>query len=114
MQILVNIFIFYAGFYFYRLAENHHKNKWLFGFLGVLIFVISYILFLIFCRFLNSQDYNVFNLASIGFKAFFVGLVFTIIIFQILSFIWSRKEKKYKNDVDKIGKNESRNYNDRR
>jgi hypothetical protein len=104
MEYLGYIFIFYIGFYFYRLAENHKKNKWLFGFLGIINFIIGYFSYLLFCRFFNSIEFNKENISSIGLKGFIAGVIFSILIFQILSFIWSRKEKKYNNELDKIGK----------
>ena len=103
MQVLGYIFIFYVGFYFYRLAENHNKNKWLFGFIGIINFIFWYFCYLIFCRFFNTIEFNKENISSIGLKGFIVGVVFSTVIFQIVSFIWTRNEKKYTNDVDKIG-----------
>ncbi|MCO6162639.1 hypothetical protein [Flavobacterium sp. NRK F7] len=32
------IFIFFIGRFFYRLAEQYHQNKWLFGILGVVMY----------------------------------------------------------------------------
>jgi Kef-type K+ transport system membrane component KefB len=104
LEYLGYIVVFYIGFYFYRLAENHNKNKWLFGFLGILFFVTSFVLYLLFSRFLNSKEYNIYNLASIGIEAFFAGLILSITIFQIISFVWNRKKKVKSNSIDKIGK----------
>jgi cellobiose-specific phosphotransferase system component IIC len=104
MEYLGYIFIFYIGFYFYRLAENYKKNKWLFGFLGIINFIIGSFSYLLFCRLFNSVEFNKENLSSIGLKGFISGVIFSILIFQILNFIWSRKEKKYNNELDKIGK----------
>jgi hypothetical protein len=65
-----------VGFYFFRLAENHEKNKWLFGFLGIIIFAVAYFTYVLFCKFFNLEEFNVDNLPAIGIKAFFIGLFF--------------------------------------
>jgi len=96
-------FLFYVGFYFYRLAENHKRNKWLFGFLGIALFVVAYLFYMLFCRFFNSYKYNVENLMSIGIKAFVTGFICIVVVFQILGFVWSRKKKVKENLIDKIG-----------
>jgi hypothetical protein len=98
LKYLGYIFLFYVGFYFYRLAENHKKNKWLFSFLGVFFFISAYFIYVLFCRFFNPEEF-VENLPSIGIKAFFVGLISSIIIFQILSFVWNRKKKHKINEI---------------
>jgi cellobiose-specific phosphotransferase system component IIC len=104
LEYLGYIIVFYIGFYFYRLAENHNKNRWLFGFLGILFFMTGFLLYLIFSRFLNSKEYNIDNLAPIGVEAFFAGLILSIILFKIISFVWNRNKKVKSNSIDKIGK----------
>ncbi|PQJ81439.1 hypothetical protein BTO16_02085 [Polaribacter glomeratus] len=91
------------GFYFFRLAENHEKNKWLFGFLGIIIFAVAYFTYVLFCKFFNSEEFNVDNLPAIGMKAFFIGLFFLVIIFHLLNFVWSKKKKVKVDSIDKIG-----------
>lgn len=106
MEILSYILLFYIGFYYYRLAENHNKNKWLFGFIGIAIFVIAYFFYVLFCRFSYSEETNLENLPAIGVKSFCTGLIITILVFQILNSIWSRKKKNYL-EVDEIGKSKN-------
>lgn len=102
LEILGYIFIFYIGFYFFRLAENFNKNKWIFGFIGILSYVLGYFLYIMFCRFSYSQDEILESLHLISIKSFISGTVSAIIIFQVLSRVWSKK-KNPKNEVDKIG-----------
>lgn len=103
MEYLGYIFDFYVGFYFFRLAENHQKNKWLFGFLGIIFFVIAYFAYILYCKFMNSEEFNMDNLPFIGIKAFFVSLISLIIVFQILNFVWSKKGSVKEDSIDKIG-----------
>lgn len=107
LEILGYIFLFYIGFYFYRLAENHNKNKWVFGILGIVSFIVSYFSYLLFCRFYYSQEVILESLHIISIKSFLSGVIGAILVFQILSRVWSRK-KNLEIEVDKIG-NDSNN-----
>ncbi|MBU3010003.1 hypothetical protein KO506_01135 [Polaribacter vadi] len=103
IKLLSYIFLFYVGFYFYRLAENHNKYKWLCGFLGIISFFFGSILYLLYVRFFTETTINEFEITNLSFKSSIAGFVFTVILFKTLNFIWSKK-KKLKNEVDKIGK----------
>lgn len=104
MSALGYILIFYIGFYFYRLAENHHKNKWLFGFIGIVIYFFGLVIYPLYIRFFDSTEIEEFKLVLVSFKSFTIGLLFVCISFQLLSIIWSRKKKVNKKDIEKIGK----------
>ncbi|QTE23631.1 hypothetical protein [Polaribacter cellanae] len=104
MKILGYIFIFYVGFYFYRLAENHNKNKWLFGFLGVAIYFSGLLIYPLYVRFFYVEEINETSLIFISFKSFVIGFVFILVSFQLLSIFWSRKKKIDKKEIEKIGK----------
>ena len=103
MSAFVYIFIFYVGFYFYRLAENHHKNKWLFGIVGIATYFIGSIIYPLFIRFFYDEDIYDFDLAKITLKSFLIGISCVFFLFHLLSFIWSRKKIIKKEDIDKIG-----------
>lgn len=92
------------GFYFYRLAENHQKNKWLFGILGIVIFITGYFSYVLFYRFFILENIEMIDYATVNFKSFITGLVFVFIVFQILNFIWNRKKKIDIKTIDEIGK----------
>ena len=104
MKLLSYIILFYVGFYFYRLAENHKKNKWLFGLIGILFYFLSVFIYLCYLFFFYSEELSVMELASVSLKSFLVGLFGVFILFQVLSFVWSRKKKIDKKEIDKIGK----------
>lgn len=104
MQLIGYIILFYVGFYFFRLAENHNKNKWLFAFLGLVIFFFGYFVYALYYRFFVLEELDDFTYSEIGFKSFFVGLFFAILLFQILNQFWSSRKNKNKSEVDKIGK----------
>jgi hypothetical protein len=114
LEYLGYIFVFYVGFYFYRLAENHEKNKWLFGVIGILIFFTGYFSYILFYRFFELKSIEEIDYSSISFKSFLIGSIAAIIMFQTLNLVWNRKKKISSQDINEIGKNESRNNNNRR
>jgi hypothetical protein len=103
MKMLGYIFIFYTGFYFYRLAENHKKNKWLFGIVGIVTFAFGNFMYVIYANLLLEQDTNEFNILSVSFKSFSSGVLSIFILFHLLNFIWSRKKVIREEEIDKIG-----------
>jgi membrane-bound ClpP family serine protease len=107
MKMLGYIFIFYIGFYFYRLAENHKKNKWLFGIVGIITFVFGNFMYVLYANFFLEQDINEFNILSVSFKSFSSGVLSIFILFHLLNFIWSRKKVIREEEIDKIGSNKN-------
>ena len=104
MSALGYILIFYIGFYFYRLAENHKRNKWLFGFVGIATYLSGLAIYPLTIRLLYSEESYNFDLTAISLKSFLIGLLSVFFLFQVLSLIWSRKKVTDKEDIDKIGK----------
>ncbi|TMM28809.1 hypothetical protein FDT66_12950 [Polaribacter aestuariivivens] len=104
MEYLSYIFIFYVGFYFFRLAENHQKNKWLYGFLGIITYYSSSIIFMLFLKIFHEEEIGDFDFVSITMKSFLIGLLSIFFLFQSLSFIWGRKKKNKEKEINKIGK----------
>lgn len=102
-ELLAYIFIFYVGFYFYRLGENHKKMKWLCGLLGIASYFLAQVLYLLYVRFFSGLDIDEFDISNLSFKSFLVGFIFVVILFNILNIVWSRQSKS-KNEVDNIGK----------
>ena len=92
MSALGYILLFYIGFYFYRLAENHNKNKWLYGLLGVVLFFISLFVSVLLERFFRGDEINEFDIAIISVKSIFIGTLVVFIVFQILDSLWERKK----------------------
>jgi hypothetical protein len=103
MKMLGYIFIFYTGFYFYRLAENHKKNKWLFGIVGIASYIFGNAMYVLYANFFLEQDINEFNILSVSFKSFSSGVLSIFILFHLLNFIWSRKKVIREEEIDKIG-----------
>lgn len=104
MKIIIYIFLFYVGFYFYRLAENHKRNKWIYGVLGIVTYIIGANIYPVFLYFIDSEYIDDYDLTSIAFKSFLIGIISVFVLFQVLSFVWNKKEEIDKREIDKIGK----------
>tara|TARA_B110000091_G_scaffold99049_1_gene107778 strand:+ start:205 stop:522 length:318 start_codon:yes stop_codon:yes gene_type:complete len=105
MKTLGYIFLFYIAYYFYRLAENHKKNKWLFGVVGVVTYIFGNFMYVVFTAFNFEQNINNLNLLFFSLKSFIIGLLSVFTLFHSLNFIWNRKRSIKKEDIDKIGEN---------
>ena len=103
MKMLGYIFLYYIGFYFYRLAENHKKNKWLFGIVGIATYIFGNTLYILYDNFFLEQNINNFNILFFSFKSFSSGVLSIFILFHLLNFIWSRKKVTREEDIDEIG-----------
>ena len=103
IKLLGYIFIFYVGFYFYRLGENHNKYKWLCGLLGIVSYFFAQVLYLLYTRFFSGLDIDEFDISNLSFKSFLAGFIFVVLLFNVLNLVWSRQNKS-KNEVDNIGK----------
>lgn len=104
IKLLGYIFLFYVGFYFWRLAENHNKNRWLYAFLGIVTYFVGLFLYVFYVKFIEFNNLDEFDLTVISLKSFISGTVFTVLMFQFLNFIWNKKKNIKNEDIDKIGK----------
>lgn len=107
IELLGYIFVFYIGFYFYRLGENHNKMKWLCGLLGITSYFLAQVLYLLYVRFISDKEIDEFDITNLSFKSFLVGLIFVVILFNVLNLVWNRQKKSTnevdKKEIDKIG-----------
>ena len=104
MKALGYIFLFYIGFYFYRLAENHNKNKWLFAVIGIVVYFVGVIGYPLYLRIINFEEIRGFDITSISLKSFLIGLICVFFLFQVLNFIWNMKKNVNIKEIDKIGR----------
>ena len=105
MKMLGYIFLFYIGFYFYRLAENHKKNKCLSGIVGIATYIFGNTMYILYANFFLEQNINDFNILFFSFKSFSSGVLSIFILFHLLNFIWSRKKVIREEEINKIGDN---------
>lgn len=104
MEYLGYIFVFYIGFYYYRLAENHKKYKWLFAIVGIATYFTGSAIYPLYLWFFTSSEIPISESSKIAIQSFFIGLLCVFALFHILDFFWNRKEKTNQKEIDKIGK----------
>jgi cellobiose-specific phosphotransferase system component IIC len=93
MGVFGYIILFYIGFYFFRLAENYGRNKWLYGFLGIFFFVSGFVSYIIYKRIFEAEEFDSNDIAFISLKSIFSGLLFSFVLFHVINFIWKKNDK---------------------
>ena len=94
MSTLGYIFIFYVGYYYFRLAENYKRNKWVFGFLGIFFYYFGIVLYVLYQKIFVIEEIDEFDLTSLSLKSFVAGFIIVFFMFHWLNYIWSRNDKK--------------------
>lgn len=101
------IFIYWIGKYFYQLAEEFNKNKWLFAILGVVVYyaaqLIVGILIGVLAMFFNWNidfESNI-QMALIGIPA---GAGITYLFYFLLKRKWKSEKIEVKDSIQDIGK----------
>lgn len=104
------LFIYFIGKYFYTLAEEYKKNKWLFAVLGVLSYYVGGFLFgsfLVMCGYMIDEVYT--ESLSETFLTVIViplGLICCYLFYHILKRNWSRNFKLEIDEIENIGRSE--------
>ncbi|CAM1368000.1 conserved membrane protein of unknown function [Tenacibaculum soleae] len=92
MSVFGYILLFYVGFYFYRLAENYNRNKWLYAFLGLVFFFIGCFGYVMYVRFFEMDEIQGFDIAMISIKSVGMGILFSFVMFHFIDFIWKKNK----------------------
>lgn len=104
------LLLFFIGKYFYKLAEEYDKNKWLFGLLGIVSYYTGTILsgfILGFAIEIISPGYiNNFNDVTIGLLTIPFGLLTCYILYHYLEKKWKREVPDKDDFINQIGKKE--------
>lgn len=100
-------FLYFIGKYFYKLAEEFNKNKWLFAILGIVIFYVGtfiggILLGLLDLIFEIGFDYD--NSTLLGFMALPFGIASTYLFYYLLKKQWSNSIVIIKDEIQDIGK----------
>lgn len=104
------LLIYFIGKYFYDLADNHDKNKWLFAILGV----ISYYFGTFIAGILIAIGYELWGVTSIenvnslklSFMALPIGILCCVSLYFILKRSWAKQETIDDTLIDEIGNHE--------
>lgn len=100
------LLIFFIGKYFYKLAEDYYKNKWLYAIIGIVLYYAAGLVFgvlmgivdLIFG--LNIDWDNAFGLSLFGIP---IGVAAVYGLYVILKKKWGKEKIVSKDEIQNIG-----------
>lgn len=104
------LFIYFIGKYFYNLAIEYNKEKWLYGILGVVVYYAGGFLILagliIFAELLGISFVDSMNETALSLLAIPFGLASCYVFYYLLKRNWSKNFKVELDSIDEIGKPE--------
>lgn len=106
------LLIFFIGKYYYDLAQDHHRNRWLFGVLGIVVYYAGSVIGGLIMRVLDGAfdlEFDWDNQLSLMGIALVSGLSFTVLVYYLLSRYWKKSKKEIKNEINDIGKTPEEN-----
>lgn len=101
------LLIFFIGKYFYELAQDYNKHRWLYGIVGIVVYYGAGLLYGVIFGFLDVvfelnidwDDTFGYNLLSIP-----IGIAACYGFYVFLEKRWKREENSAKDEIDDIGK----------
>jgi len=103
------LLIFFIGKSFYKLAEGHEKNKWLYAILGIVSYYIGTFIagFLIGLYFMFTDPVVIDTLSNIGLSLAVIpfGLLASWGFYSILKKKWVKGQYIIKDEINQIGIN---------
>lgn len=104
------LFIYFIGKYFYELAKDNQKNKWMFAILGVVVYyaggflLLTPVYLLVYLAFPELVE----NLSerNLGFLGIPFGIGACFLFYYLLKKQWSKGIKLPLEEIDDIGKAE--------
>ncbi|NNK81660.1 MAG: hypothetical protein HKO92_00925 [Flavobacteriaceae bacterium] len=101
------LLIFFIGKYFYELAQDYYKHRWLYAILGIVTYYASGAIFGVilsvfdFILELNINWDDSFGVNLLGIP---IGLAGCYIFYIMLKNRWEKEDLKSKDEIDDIGK----------
>lgn len=97
------------GRYFYKLAEEYDKSKWLFPLIGIVTFYGTYLVVGFFYGiylystdpYITESDINPFMVVLLGLP---IGIGAVVLLYKLLESNWKKNTKKQSPNIDEIGK----------
>jgi len=108
-SVLGLIIVFFIGKYFYQLADEYDKTKWLFAILGIAVYytgsiLIGGIIIGLGGYFLFDYDIESTNDLALGIMLMPFGILTCYVVYGLLEKKWKRQEKLQSVSIDDIGK----------
>lgn len=100
-------FIYFIGNRYYTLAKKHQKEKWVFAFLGLILYYLPAIVLLVMLMIINELvglGFDVENEIFLNVFAIVVGLISVIVTYNLLKKKWEKEASIKEDDIFDIGK----------
>lgn len=102
------ILLYWIGKYFYKLAEEYDKNKWVYAILGIIVYYGGIIAFSfslgVIAEFVSPGFFDSFNETLLGIIMLPFGILSCYLLYSYLEKTWEKS--KPVNEIDQIGNNE--------
>ncbi len=101
------LLIFFIGKYFYELAQDYYKHRWLYGVLGIVVYyfgtMIGGFIVAILSELLgwNMNFESSLTLTAIAIPS---GLIFAVVFYFLLQRNWKNAKVEVKDEIQDIGK----------
>ncbi len=100
--------IFFIGKYYYELAQDYYKHRWLYGIFGIIVYYIGTAIGGVILGFLDlifAWNFDWENSLFLGFLALPFGIAATYAIYSLLKKKWKNEVVVVKDEIQDIGKN---------
>jgi len=101
------LLIFFIGKYFYELAQDYYKHRWLYGILGIAVYYLGTMIGGFIVAILSELflwDLNFESTLTLTFIAFPSGLLFAGVFYFLLKRNWNNSVVEVKDEIQDIGK----------
>lgn len=101
------LFLYFVGKYFYRLAEEFNKNKWLFAILGIIVYYVGTFIggtLLVVLDGLIGIGFDWDNNLALGLIALPFGIAAAYLFHFILRKQWKKSFVVAEDEIQNIGK----------
>ena len=100
------LLIFFIGKYFYELAQDYYKHRWLYAILGIITYYVGTMVGA-FCVAIGSDlfgwDINFEDTWTLTLIAIPFGLLFTVVLYFLLRRNWKSSVVEVKDEIEDIG-----------
>ncbi|MCX2679064.1 hypothetical protein OOZ15_03845 [Galbibacter sp. EGI 63066] len=100
------LLLFWIGKYYYKLAEEHHKNKWLFAIIGIVAYYVGTFIAGIVIAFINPSFIENGNDIVLSLIVLPFGLLATYGLYVLLENNFKKSYINVIDELDDIGKKE--------
>jgi len=104
---LTFILLFFIGKYYYELAQDYYKHRWLFGILGIAMYYVGTFLYSVFMNLAVLEfnfSFNIYGFFRWELARIAVGIGFAYLVMVLLERKWKKEAKASADEIELIGK----------